>query len=149
MKMKRQQPFQRGAGVLLAVSSLPSPYGIGTFGDSAYRFVDFLKRCGGSYWQVLPLGPTGYGDSPYQSFSAFAGNPYLIDPEILMREGLLKREDAESFSWGENPKKVDYEKLYAYRMDLLRIAWRNSRHKSEKAFFDFCRSNAFWLDDYA
>ncbi|MBQ3554412.1 MAG: 4-alpha-glucanotransferase [Clostridia bacterium] len=147
--MKRQQPFQRGAGVLLAVSSLPSPYGIGTFGDSAYRFVDFLKRCGGSYWQVLPLGPTGYGDSPYQSFSAFAGNPYLIDPEILMREGLLKREDAEAFSWGENPKKVDYEKLYAYRMDLLRIAWRNSRHKSEKAFFDFCRSNAFWLDDYA
>ena len=95
--MKRQKEFSRGAGILLPVSSLPSEYGIGTFGSAAYRFVDFLKKAGQSYWQVLPLGPTGYGDSPYQSFSAFAGNPYFIDIQTLIQEGLLLREDVEAF----------------------------------------------------
>ncbi len=147
--MKRQKPLMRGAGVLMPISSLWSPYGIGTLGDAAYQFVDFLKCAGQRYWQVLPLGPTGYGDSPYQSFSAFAGNPYLIDLERLMQEGLLKREDAEAFLWGDDRKKVDYGKLYDSRLNLLRMAWKNSKHQKRKDFACFCRDNAYWLDDYA
>ena len=85
--------LERGAGLLMPISSLPSPYGIGTFGKSAYEFVDMLKKARQKYWQVLPVGPTSYGDSPYQSFSAFAGNPYFIDLDILMEEGLLKKEE--------------------------------------------------------
>ena len=84
--------LSRGAGILLPVSSIPSPYGIGTFGKKAYEFIDELKRSGQSYWQVLPIGPTSYGDSPYQSFSAFAGNPYFIDLDMLIEEGILSRE---------------------------------------------------------
>ena len=90
---KKQQPLKRGAGTLLPVASLPSKYGIGTFGKAAFDFVDFLRDSKQKYWQVLPIGPTGYGDSPYQSFSAFAGNPYFIDLEILIEEGLIEREE--------------------------------------------------------
>lgn len=147
--MKRQKAFERSAGILLPVSSLPSNYGIGTFGEEAYRFVDFLKKAGQSYWQVLPLGPTSYGDSPYQSFSAFAGNPYYIDLQMLMQEGLLQQEDADVFNWGENVEKVDYQKLYEFRFDVLRMAFRRSAHKSEEEFQKFCRDNNYWLLDYS
>ena len=100
--------MRRGAGVLLPVTSLPSPYGIGTFGRAAYAFVDFLRDAGQRYWQVLPLGPTSYGDSPYQSFSAFAGNPYFIDLDLLEREGLLTGTEISACGWGDDPAAVDY-----------------------------------------
>ncbi len=92
--------LERSSGVLMAMSSLPSPYGIGTMGDEALKFIDFLAASGQKYWQLLPLGPTSYGDSPYSSFSSFAGNPYLIDLTLLVREGLLKEGEPEEFDWG-------------------------------------------------
>ena len=147
--MKRQKPIKRAAGILMPISSLPSPYGIGTLGEAAYNFVDFLKKAGQSYWQVLPVGPTSYGDSPYQSFSAFAGNPYFIDPEILMKEGLISREDADSYDWGDDEESVDYQKLYEFRLDLLKIAYKNSQHKEDSAYISFCEDNSYWLSDYA
>ena len=101
--MKKQKPLGRGAGVLLPVSCLPSDYGIGTFGHEAYRFVDFLAAAGQRYWQVLPLGPTSYGDSPYQSFSAFAGNPYYIDLQLLTEQGLLQPGEAAAPDWAFAP----------------------------------------------
>ena len=96
----------------MAVSSLPSEYGIGCFSREAYEFVDQLEKAGQQYWQILPLGPTGYGDSPYQSCSTFAGNPYFIDLDELVREGLLTKEECTSCSWGDDPGYVDYEKIY-------------------------------------
>lgn len=93
--------LERGAGILLPISSLPSPYGIGTMGRDAYDFVDMLKRAGQKYWQVLPIEPTSFGDSPYQSFSAFAGNPYFIDLDTLIAEGLIKKEEVESYKWAD------------------------------------------------
>ena len=104
--------LERGAGLLMPIFSLPSPYGIGTFGKSAYEFVDMLKKARQKYWQVLPVGPTSYGDSPYQSFSAFAGNPYFIDHDILMEEGLLKKEEVEACYWGEDPSQVAYDAIF-------------------------------------
>ena len=103
----------RKAGILLPVSSLPSPYGIGTFSKEAYEFVDLLKEAGQSCWQILPMGPTGYGDSPYQSFSAFAGNPYLIDLEQLIQDGLLTREECGQEDFGRDESRIDYGKLYS------------------------------------
>ena len=94
--------LERGAGILLPISSLPSPYGIGTMGRDAYDFVDMLKRAGQKYWQVLPIGPTSFGDSPYQSFSAFAGNPYFIDLETLIEDELLTKEECDQADFGEN-----------------------------------------------
>ena len=91
----------RASGILLPISSIPSPYGIGSFSREAYEFVDFLAQAGQSYWQILPLGPTGYGDSPYQSFSTFAGNPYYIDLEELVKEGLITQEQCQSCDWGD------------------------------------------------
>jgi hypothetical protein len=105
----------RASGVLMAVSSLPSEYGIGCFSREAYEFVDQLEKAGQQYWQILPLGPTGYGDSPYQSCSTFAGNPYFIDLDELVREGLLTKEECTSCSWGDDPGYVDYEKIYNSR----------------------------------
>ena len=102
----------RAAGVLLPVSSLPSKYGIGTFGKAAYKWVDFLAEAGQKYWQVLPLGPTSYGDSPYQSFSAFAGNPYFVDLEFLCEQGLLKKGRCKKVKWGESKTQVDYGTIY-------------------------------------
>ena len=93
----------RESGILMHITSLPGPYGVGTMGKSAYHFVDFLEKAGQSVWQILPLNPTGYGDSPYQSFSAFAGNPYLIDLDTLVQEGLLEAGEPEAVNWGENP----------------------------------------------
>ena len=110
----------RTSGVLMPISSLPSPYGIGTMGKQARKFVDFLVRGGQKYWQILPICPTSYGDSPYQSFSSFAGNPYFIDLEYLCKDKLLTKKECESFKWGSNPKYVDYGIMYESRYALLR-----------------------------
>ena len=141
--------LSRGAGILLPVSSIPSPYGIGTFGKKAYEFIDELKRSGQSYWQVLPIGPTSYGDSPYQSFSAFAGNPYFIDLDMLIEEGILSRERVESIKWCTSPQYVEYDVIYNERFDVLREAFKKSGHRNTKAFADFIEENSFWLHDYA
>ena len=135
--MKKQKPLGRGAGVLLPVSCLPSDYGIGTFGREAYCFVDFLAAAGQRYWQVLPLGPTGYGDSPYQSFSAFAGNPYYIDLQALTQQGLLLPGEAEEPDWGLRPDWVDYAKLYANRFSILKKAFFMQIPAIFKSFIDF------------
>lgn len=125
--------MQRACGMLLPVSSLPSKYGIGAFSKEAYEFVDRLVEAGQSYWQVLPLGPTGYGDSPYQSFSAFAGNPYFIDLEQLIEDGLLTRDECEEADFGSSPQDIDYEKLYYSRFPILRRAferWKKQKQQS-------------------
>ena len=137
----------RTNGILMPIFSLPSAYGIGTFGKEAYRFIDFLEKSGQSYWQILPLNPTNYGDSPYQSFSSFAGNPYFIDIEMLIDEGLLTKAEADSFDFGDDEERIDYEKLYNGRYKLLEIAF--SRFKTNKDYFMFIKENAFWLEDYA
>lgn len=136
----------RAAGVLLPVSSLPSRYGIGSFGKEAYDWVDFLRMAGQTYWQVLPLGPTSFGDSPYQSFSAFAGNPYFIDLDLLCEEKLLKKEECEAVRWAQSPAKVDYGTLFAHRALLLRKAF--SRFGQKKELEAFRAENAAWIEDY-
>ena len=138
----------RACGVLLPVSSLPSPYGIGGLGKDAYRFVDFLEQAGQRYWQILPLGPTGFGDSPYQSFSAFAANPYFIDPDLLAEQGLLSEEETARFPFGDDPERVDYGLLFRNRFPLLRLA-AGRIPESDGEFSAFRRENASWLDDYA
>ncbi len=139
----------RTGGILLPVSSIPSRYGIGTFSGEAYEFVDFLEKAGQTYWQILPLGPTGYGDSPYQSFSTFAGNPYYIDLEQLTEEGLLRREDCEKCDFGDNEAYVDYEKIYLSRFKILYKAFENSNIEKNEEFHQFVEGNADWLPDYA
>ena len=139
----------RKSGILLPVSSIPSRYGIGTFSKHAYDFRDLLEMAGQSYWQILPLGPTGYGDSPYQSFSTFAGNPYYIDLETLVEEGYLTKEDCEAFDFGDNDRYIDYEKIYLSRFKVLRTAYHNSHIEEEEAFRDYVEENAYWLEDYA
>ena len=136
----------RKSGILMHISSLPSPYGIGTMGKCAYEFVDFLEAAGQAFWQILPLSPTGYGDSPYQSFSTFAGNPYLIDLDSLVEEGLLTREELESTNWGESETRVDYGCLYNNRSKLLKIAF--DRFAADGAFLGFVEENAWWLEDF-
>ena len=111
--------IRRSSGILLPVAALPSPYGIGTLGKAAYDWIDFLAEAGQSWWQVLPLGPTSYGDSPYQSFSTYAGNPYFIDPDLLIEEGLLTKKEVTGFFWGELPRYVDYKAVYDSRFELL------------------------------
>lgn len=137
----------RTSGVLLPVFSLPSKYGIGSFSKEAYEFVDMLKRGGQKNWQILPLGPTGYGDSPYQSFSTYAGNPYFIDLEELIRRGLLTREECEACDFGEDPMYVDYEKMYHSRSSILFRAF--SRFVPDEAYEEFVKENTFWLEDYS
>ena len=142
----------RRAGVLLPVSSLPGKYGIGTFGKAAYDWVDYLKASGQSLWQILPLGPTGYGDSPYQSFSTFAGNPYFIDLEKLIEEKLVTQAECDALDWGGSERYVDYEKMFTSRFAILRKAYSRALRKgllTDKAFMSFCRKNKSWLDDYA
>ena len=141
--------MKRSAGVLMHLTSLPSPYGIGTLGREAYHFVDFLKKSGQTYWQVLPVGPTSYGDSPYQSFSTFAGNPYLIDLDLLCEEGLLTKEEAAAPDWGEDPSRVDYEKLFQNRFPVLEIAVARAKGRNLDDFLRFERQHAGWLDNYA
>lgn len=137
----------RTSGVLLPISALPSKYGIGSFSKEAFEFVDQLKKGGQKNWQILPLGPTGYGDSPYQSFSTYAGNPYYIDLETLIEEGLLTKEECEECDFGENPKYIDYEKIYYARFDILRKAYQ--RFTPDTEFEAFEKENSFWLDDYS
>lgn len=131
----------------MPVSSLPSPHGIGSLGDGARRFLDFLKAAGQQYWQILPIGPTGYGDSPYQSFSAFAPNPYFIDLDILERQGLLTREEIGDSPCGDDPGKVDYGALFRNRFPLLERA--AARFPEGEDYKRFCSENADWLEDYA
>ena len=141
--------LKRGAGILMPISSLPAPYGIGTFGKSAYEFADSLKRARQSYWQVLPLGPTSYGDSPYQSFSAFAGNPYFIDLDALLEEELLTKEEIDACYWLDSEEEVKYDAVYYYRFPLLKKAYERSRHGETEEYWAFCAKNSHWLDDYA
>lgn len=149
MITKKAQGLQRGAGLLLPISSLPSPYGIGTLGDEAYKFVDFLVDAGQSYWQVLPVGPTSYGDSPYQSFSAFAGNPYFIDLDYLVEEGLITKKDIKQYSWVSNVEYVEYAMIYQSRFKVLRTAFENSDHIGTEEYNEFLEDSKYWLDDYS
>ena len=137
----------RESGILMHITSLPSPYGVGTLGKEAYRFVDFLAKAGQRYWQILPVTPTGFGDSPYQSCSTYAGNPYLIDLDLLVEEGLLKKSEIGKISWFEDPTRVDFGRLYTHRANVLRLAFRRFR-KTEK-LEEFCRSNENWIWDFA
>ena len=137
----------RRCGILMPVFSLPSPYGIGTLGKSAYDFVDFLCDSGQSYWQILPLGVTSFGDSPYQSFSCFAGNPYFIDLDMLVADGLLTKAEIVACDFDDNHDRIDYEKLYLNRYPLLRKAF--ARFKPCKAYDAFTLENAAWLQDFA
>ena len=132
----------------MPISSLPSPYGIGTLGKEAFAFVDFLKESKQSWWQMLPVGPTSYGDSPYQSFSTYAGNPYFVDLECLCEEGLLEQSELNSKDWGTDPTKVDYEKIYRNRFGLLKKAADRGWAKDEIAVQAFADENASWLPDY-
>ena len=119
--IRRKQKMKRAGGILLPITSLPSKYGIGAFSKEAYEFVDKLAEAGQSYWQILPLGPTSYGDSPYQSFSTFAGNPYFIDLEELIEEGVLTKEECDACDFGDDPQSLDYGKIYKERFKSLII----------------------------
>ena len=139
----------RASGILLPVSSLPSRFGIGCFSAEAYEFVDQLVRAGQRYWQILPLGPTGYGDSPYQSFSTFAGNPYFIDLEAFVKAGYLEESECEACDWGSNESYVDYEKIYKSRFVLLRKAFEKSNCEADAEYQKFVKENEAWLEDYS
>lgn len=141
--------MKRASGVLLPVFSLPSKYGIGCFSKEAYKWIDQLKEAGQSYWQILPLAPTSYGDSPYQSFSSFAGNPYFIDLEALIEEGVLSRSECNKADFGVNAEAIDYGKLYENRFPLLRKAYERSNIAQNPDFTAFVEDNAYWLEDYA
>ena len=143
--------FERSAGILLHPTSLPGKFGIGDLGYEAYNFVNFLEAAGQKLWQVFPLGPTGYGDSPYQCFSAFAGNPLLISPEKLLDSGFLSPEEANNFPHS-NPHQIDFGQAINYKKDLLRKAFYNYKQNNNgtgQAFEEFRENNKVWLDDYA
>ncbi len=139
----------RNSGILMHLSSLPSRYGIGTLGKEAEKFADFLDRTGTGYWQILPIGPTSYGDSPYQSFSSYAGNPYFIDLEELIEEGLLRETECSAIAWSDREDQVDYETLYQYRFQILYRAYRRFSDDLPEEFFSFCEKEKSWLEDYA
>lgn len=138
----------RRSGILMPISALPGGYGIGGFSRECYDFIDFLEKSEQSLWQILPLGPTGYGDSPYQSFSTFAGNPYFISLDEFVEKGLLTAEECAE-ACGQNGSRIDYERIYNTRFELLRKAYLGSGIGSDAAFISFCKENAFWLEDYA
>lgn len=140
--------MKRSSGILLPVSSLPSEYGIGCFSKEAREFVDRLVESGQKYWQILPLGPTGYGDSPYQSFSTFAGNPYFIDPCTLVEEGLLTKEECDSFDFVSHVNYIEYDKIYNSRFKLLRMAYERFLSNVPNEFYTFCEEQKYWLEDY-
>ena len=137
----------RECGILMHISSLPGPYGIGTMGSAAYHFVDFLEQAGQSCWQILPLTPTGYGDSPYQSFCSSAGNPYLIDLDLLVKRDLLKPDELQKIDWGNNPRRVDFGIQFQNRLAVLDLAC--SRFVPDEEFQTFISENQEWLEDYA
>ena len=138
---------ERQSGVLMHISSLPGKYGIGSFGKSAYDFVDFLVRTKQRYWQILPLGTTSYGDSPYQSFSAFAGNTHFIDFDRLIEEGLLTESDLDGLDFGQDPRKVDYAKVFNNRRPVLEKAVKRFLERGDLAAYEkFVADNASWLE---
>lgn len=139
----------RRNGMPLPIASLPSPYGIGGFSKEAYEFIDLLEETGQKLWQILPLGPTSYGDSPYQSFSTFAGNPYFIDLDTLAEKGWLTKEACEASDYGDNESYIDYGRIYNSRFVLLKQAFLNSDILSDEKFTEFCKANQHWLPDYA
>ena len=141
--------MNRSSGILMPIFSLPSPYGIGTLGKAAYDFADFLAEAGQHYWQMLPLGPTSYGDSPYQSFSTFAGNPYFIDPDLLVEDGLLTKREVKAYRWGDDPRHVDYGAVYNSRLKLLAKAKKRGWERDREEVTAFVAENARWLPDYA
>ena len=137
----------RESGILMHISSLPGPYGIGSMGKPAHDFVDFLEKAGQRCWQILPLNPTGYGDSPYQSCSAYAGNHYLIDLDALVQDGLLQQQELTAINWCAGEDAVDFGILYRHRLSVLRTAYR--RFSGSPDFDRFCRENSLWLPDFA
>ena len=143
----------RTCGVLMHITSLPSPYGVGTLGSEAYKFVDFLKKAGQTYWQILPVGPTGFGDSPYQSYSAFAGNPMLIDIDELIKAGLVSEDDKDLKILAEKKEFADFGQMFSFKRLILAKAHAafaaNADSEQKYLFGKFCRKNAWWLDDYA
>ena len=141
--------MKKEAGVLLHISSLPSKYGIGCFSKAAYDFVDWLRDAGQSYWQILPIGPTSYGDSPYQSFSTFAGNPYFISLEALIEEGVLTEEECAEVDFGDTENDVNFAKMYEGRYGLLRKAYERSDISHNKAYQKFMFENDWWVEEYA
>ena len=140
---------KRSCGILLPLFSLPSEHGIGTLGKAAYEFLDFLSEAGQSWWQILPVGPAGSGDSPYQSFSSFAGNAYFIDLDMLVDDGLLTKAEVGAIECGGSAETVDYNALRENRMPLLRIAAQRGLAREDAGFEAFCRDNARWLSDFA
>lgn len=151
--MQRKRPSGREKGVLLPVFSLPSEYGTGCFSQEARDFIDLLQETGHTYWQILPLNPTGVADSPYQPLSSFAGNAYFIDPVQLVAQGLLTQEELDGFDFGEDPSRVDYEALFNSRLAMLKLAYcrfddRGRAGEVPEDFPDFLRENEFWLEDY-
>ncbi|MCD7886361.1 MAG: 4-alpha-glucanotransferase [Clostridiales bacterium] len=141
--------MKRATGILLPLASLPGRYGIGSFSQSAYDWVDWLAAAGQSYWQILPLGPTSYGDSPYQSFSTFAGNPYFISLDALVEEGVLTRAECETADFGTDERDIDYKKLYDARYPLLHRAYERADVSHNADYLQFVAENQWWLSDYA
>ncbi|MCI6715432.1 MAG: 4-alpha-glucanotransferase [Lachnospiraceae bacterium] len=148
VKTVKAKTLTRGAGVLLPISSLPSAYGIGTLGNAAFRFVDLLVELKQKYWQILPMGPLTVGDSPFQSISLFAGNPYYIDLDALIEEGLLQTEEVRAHRWGDSEEHVDYAVLYENRYAVLQKAFDRFDEQNEQ-YIAFCRKNREWLEDYS
>jgi len=141
--------MNRGSGIIMHIASLPGKYGIGTFGKEAYEFSDFLKKAGQKYWQILPLGHTSFGDSPYQSFSAFAGNPYFIDFDLLKDDELLEIKDYDIINFGENVTDIDYEVIFIEKTKILRKAYENSKSKNLEDLKAFEEEESYWLENYA
>ena len=139
----------RASGILMPIFSLSSDYGIGTLGKEAYEFVDFLEKAGQTYWQILPLGITGFGDSPYQSVSTFAGNPYFIDLDELIQQGFLEKEEVTSIKWCDKSSKIDYEVLFKNRYTVLKKAYERFKNAAPKDYKKFEKENCFWLEDYS
>lgn len=140
---------ERASGILMHISSLPSPYGIGDFGQTAYDFVDFLKKAKQKVWQILPIGITGYGDSPYQSFSAYAGNPYFIDLDALVEQGFLRKDEILKADLGKNSESIEYDKLYFHKMPLLKIAYDRAKGKIQPELDAFYKEQIDWLESFA
>lgn len=143
----KAKTLTRGAGILLPISSLPSAYGIGTFGNAAFKFIDLLTDLKQKYWQILPMGPLTVGDSPFQSISLFAGNPYYIDLEALIKDGLLLREEVDSYCWGTNDESIDYSVLYQNRYQILQAAFERFDCRDAQ-YMAFCDGSRSWLEDY-
>ena len=139
----------RRNGILMHISSLPSDYGIGTLGKAAYDFADYLEDAGQSLWQILPINPTGFGDSPYASYSTYGGNPYFIDLDLLQKQGLLRKEEYANRYWGDNPEHVEYEHIYNNRFPVLEIAARRFLENPPEDYEDFKKENKEWLEDFA